>query len=64
MAGSKDDATSSDILEAADKLTDIDKMKEALDKLCHEEASKITLFASTPMFVLIYVRLYNIYKNN
>ncbi|XP_029638336.1 conserved oligomeric Golgi complex subunit 4-like [Octopus sinensis] len=37
MAGSKDDATSSDILEAADKLTDIDKMKEALDRLCHEE---------------------------
>ncbi|GAB1597611.1 conserved oligomeric Golgi complex subunit 4-like [Argonauta hians] len=37
MAGSKDDATSPDILEAADKLTDIDKMKEALDKLCQDE---------------------------
>lgn len=37
MAGSNDDATSSGPLESADKLTDVEKMREALEKLCHDE---------------------------
>lgn len=41
MAGSNDDATSSGPLESADKLTDVEKMREALEKLCHDEVSKV-----------------------
>ena len=41
MAGSNDDATSSGTLETADKLTDVEKMKEALEKLCHDEVNKV-----------------------
>lgn len=37
MAGSNDNATSSGTLESADKLTDVVKMREALEKLCHDE---------------------------
>lgn len=41
MAGSNDDATSSGTLESADKLTDVVKMREALEKLCHDEVCKV-----------------------